>query len=65
MDFWKLNVFVNIVLYMKMINSIIISCVGVYRYLLGNSIVNIICIKLFDDWLFVYVCDVWCLYLFC
>lgn len=43
---------------MKMIYSIIISCVGVYRYLLGNSIVNIICIKLFDDWLFVYVCDV-------
>lgn len=41
MDFWKLNVFVNIVLYMKMIYSIIISCVGVYCYLLGNSIVNI------------------------
>lgn len=27
-------------------------------YLLGNSTANITCTKLFDDWLFVYACDV-------
>lgn len=43
---------------MKMIYSTITSCAGVYRYLLGNSTANITCTKLFDDWLFVYACDV-------